>query len=281
MPLFPPMVAFDGTGAVVRSAAGRVYAESDTQFQTPLAVTDIFGNALPNNDVFITDLGTTIAFRTATLFEVVWKSGNLPPIPISSPQGAREAAEAARAATEQALLLVQAAAASAATSASLVGAPADDVMAAVIRSAGSATRDALGDVFAVTDTGGLSEAGIVTLIQVTNSSLRVALDAIFVTQAELTAALSGLSTGGGGVDEASLVTLVNDPASSISVALKALYGQRVMYVNKTGTTWGARPTADPTVKVFWTGALPQPTPVTSGTGGMHVGQDVYFLRPAT
>lgn len=278
MPLFPPMVAFDGAGTVVRSGTGKVYAETDVQFATPLPVTDIFGNAITDNLIAITELGTTVAFRTATLFDVIWKSGDLPPIPLSSPRGAREAAEAAQAATAQTLILAQAAADRAQTAAGLVGAPADAIMATVIRNTGSATAQAIAETFQ-TSGSGLTENQIVTLVATTSSALFQALNQAFITPAELDTALGLLETGG--VDEAGLVTLVNNSASNFYAALAAKFGQKVMYVNKVGTTWGPRPTADTTVKVFWTGALPQPAPVTSGTAGMHIGQDVYLLRSAT
>ena len=118
--LFPPMVALNAEGEVLRSGTGQVFAESDISYATPLTVYDLGGVASATVD--IDSLGVTEAFRCDETV-VVWKSGVFT-LTIWSAGGLQEAAEAAALAADvsadaaaASLVAAEAAAASAAASA--------------------------------------------------------------------------------------------------------------------------------------------------------------------
>lgn len=105
--LYPPMLAFDQDGNIVRSGEVPVYDESGT---VPLAITDAAG--VPISTITINANGLTEAFY-ADSPESMAISGEFR-IPLSSARGMREAAElAASAASVSATQATQAAAAAA------------------------------------------------------------------------------------------------------------------------------------------------------------------------
>ena len=53
----------------------------------------------------------------------------------------------------------------------------------------------------------------------------------------------------------------------------------VIFVTKSGGTWPARPTSRSDVLVIWSGPLPSPSVVSSGTGGMLNNVDKHFVTP--
>ena len=89
--MYPPMVALNANGDVLRSGTGAIYDESDTAGASALDTRDV--NMLAISEVKINGLGITEAFFVEVP-ECVWRSGTFA-VPLSSPKGMRVAAEEA------------------------------------------------------------------------------------------------------------------------------------------------------------------------------------------
>ena len=72
---FPRALVTDDAGNPLPGAVGKFYALSDTSATTPLVVTDLFGNALTNNEIVANDLGITPGVRCPGYIAVSWVSG--------------------------------------------------------------------------------------------------------------------------------------------------------------------------------------------------------------
>lgn len=67
--------------------------------------------------------------------------------------------------------------------------------------------------------------------------------------------------------------------STFPTDIAGLPAGSVLVVAKSGGTWPARPTSRADLVVFWKGADPSPSIVSSGTGGMRDGVDVRLVMP--
>lgn len=67
--------------------------------------------------------------------------------------------------------------------------------------------------------------------------------------------------------------------STGSLGIALLPAGSTITVQKSGSTWPARPTARTDITVQWKGADPSPAIVASGTGGMLDNVDVRFVTP--
>jgi hypothetical protein len=151
---------------IATNASILIFAPGDTS-QTPLVLTDPSGAALPN-PITVNANGFGPAFRHETLDRAAWAGGGFTGF-LTSYEGMKAEAMAARAAAETAeaaattagaaaaseaasalagaVADAEAAATSAASAAALVGAPADSAIASAINASGSATMTALNATF--------------------------------------------------------------------------------------------------------------------------------------
>jgi len=106
MYLFPQTVVIDPiTGTLVKGAEGRVYAEDDTAFTTPLEVERLDG--LRVTTVRVGLVGLTEAFRAPAPL-LIWKAGDIA-VPVTSYQALFQLSEETREIARDAVSLAQAA----------------------------------------------------------------------------------------------------------------------------------------------------------------------------
>lgn len=73
---FPSSLVTDNAGNPLPGAVGKFYALTDTAATTPLAVTDLFGNALTNDEIVANSLGIIPGVRCPGYLAVSWVSGS-------------------------------------------------------------------------------------------------------------------------------------------------------------------------------------------------------------
>jgi hypothetical protein len=105
---YDSIVTYDpNTNRLIKNAPGNVYDPADTEYATPLTVTDLDGNTLEN--ITSNDSGVLPQF-VSEVPRVRWKAADFPPVEIGSPQTYADAAVAAQAAAEAAQAAAEAAA---------------------------------------------------------------------------------------------------------------------------------------------------------------------------
>lgn len=147
---YGPMVAYSDTGTILRSGSGQVYAEGDTTFSTPLAVTDLAG--VPLVTVAIDAQGVTQSF-IADVPTVIWKSGDYV-LPIFSPTGTLAAAQTAAFSAVEAAGSAEQARIAAEAAAALADLPTDASVASVLQDDTSAAYAAVVAIINLVGVGG-------------------------------------------------------------------------------------------------------------------------------
>jgi hypothetical protein len=149
-----------------------------------------------------------------------------------------------------------------ATKATVDGATSVNTNSALVRRSASGTFSASGITISGTPTASTDAA--------TKGYVDTALASVTVSTEQVQDIVGGMITAGTGIsvtydDAAGEVNI--DVTSGGAVTAANLPAGSVMFVRKSGT-WPSRPTSRSDITVFWIGADPDPSIVSSGTGGM-------------
>jgi len=233
--VFGPFVAYDPTppGALVKGAAGKVYATTDTAFATPLSVTDMAGVAM--TDIFSSAEGVIEEFKVVDHSQVVWKSGSYV-LPLTSDQGLKEAAESAASAAQ--------ASATAAGLAQLAAEEAQEAVEDLIESGGGGG----GGVSAHSALSGLLNDDHPQYFNQARG------DARYYTKGETNTAINNATTATSAADRARGNHTGEQAQSTVTGLVAALTNRLQAVVVSTGSE--ARPTGS--AMVLWVGGATQP-----------------------